>query len=210
MGGEEGGRRGARADQGGEASVALRLGDPALLRVALEGAPDADGEDLVRRLDGLARDLSSAPGQRVSRVRLLVDERCPGGAGSGDLAPAWQELCEARAAAHRRQARAVRRDGWVALRYGALCFAGALALSVGFEQLEPLPRWANRPLSEGFLIASWVSLWRPMELLLYEWLPFGRMARAFEAVGRAEIVTEALPFPRRRGEPPPSGAGRPT
>ena len=142
-------------DQGHQGSIGLRLRRPGLLRDALDEAPDAEAEELLRRLDGLARDLSSAPERRVSQIRLLAEEGTPGR--PGDLAPVWRALCRARADMHRRQARATRRDGWVALRYGALCFAGALALSAGFEHLEPLPRWINRPLSEGFLIASWVS-----------------------------------------------------
>ena len=52
---------------------------------------------------------------------------------------------------------------------------------------------------EGFIIASWVSLWRPFELLLYEWLPFGRMAKAFDRM--AGLPVNMVPNRLGSGEP---------
>jgi hypothetical protein len=48
-------------------------------------------------------------------------------------------------------------------------------------------------LQEGLTILAWVALWRPGELLLYEWYPFKRDARLFGRLEHAEIqiVAEA-------------------
>ena len=180
-----------------EKSLALRLPRPEVLQEALEQAPTFDAEELLTRLDRLARDLSSHPETSLDRVRLVYDAGSVE-AGNADLAPMWRRLCEAKALGYRRLARATRRDGLWALRYGALAFIAALAMSIILDQWQPLPKWLNRPFVEGFLIASWVSLWRPFELLLYEWLPFGRMAKTFDRL--AGLSVSMIPNRQRNAQ----------
>ncbi len=45
--------------------------------------------------------------------------------------------------------------------------------------------------SEGFLIAGWVSLWYPIEVLLYEWWPYSRENRIYERIMNMDIVLKA-------------------
>ena len=40
---------------------------------------------------------------------------------------------------------------------------------------------------ELFIILGWVALWRPAELLLYEWFPFFRDAKLFSRIQHSEI-----------------------
>jgi hypothetical protein len=42
-------------------------------------------------------------------------------------------------------------------------------------------------LTAGLTIFAWVALWRPCELLLYEWYPFKRDARLFRKLEESEI-----------------------
>ena len=42
-------------------------------------------------------------------------------------------------------------------------------------------------LTEGLTVFAWVALWRPGELLLYEWYPFKRDARLFRKLERCEV-----------------------
>jgi len=173
-----------------EKSVALRLPRPEVLQEALNHAPTFDAEEFLTRLDRLARDLSSNPETNFDHVRLFYDVGGTAGVGV-DLAPTWRRLCESKAQVYRRLVRATQRDGVSALRYGTFAFIAALAMSIVLDQWQPLPRWLNRPFVEGFLIASWVSLWRPLELLLYEWLPFGRMAKAFDQLAGLSVSITA-------------------
>ena len=182
-----------------EKSLALRVPRPEVLDEALHDAPTFDAEEFLTRLDRLARDLSSNPEANFAQVRLVYDASSPKGGAGADLAPTWRRLCEAKALGYRRLARATRRDGLWALRYGSFAFLAALAVSVAIDQWQPLPRWLNRPMVEGFIIASWVSLWRPFELLLYEWLPFGRMAKAFDRM--AGLPVSMVPNRLGSGEP---------
>lgn len=82
----------------------------------------------------------------------------------------------------------LRWQGIKALQIGVVFLAACLLLSAFFGGLEKLPEFLRAFLSEGFLIAGWVSLWHPTELLLYEWWPHWRDKRLYERIGDIEIV----------------------
>jgi hypothetical protein len=42
-------------------------------------------------------------------------------------------------------------------------------------------------LREFFIIVAWVAMWRPAELLLYEWWPYKRKARLFDKLAHCKI-----------------------
>lgn len=42
-------------------------------------------------------------------------------------------------------------------------------------------------LTTGLTVFAWVALWRPGELLLYEWYPFKRDARLFRKLEEFEV-----------------------
>ena len=53
-----------------------------------------------------------------------------------------------------------------------------------------------RVVEEGLLIIGWVAMWRPVELLLYDWRPELRQKRTYENLARmrVEVVfTDAQP-----------------
>ncbi len=82
----------------------------------------------------------------------------------------------------------LRWQGIKALQNGLIFLGTCLLLSTLFENAELLPEWLQRFGGEGFLIAGWVSLWHPIELLLYEWWPFSRQMRLYESIRQMEIV----------------------
>ncbi|MBL8751998.1 MAG: hypothetical protein JNK15_01750 [Planctomycetes bacterium] len=43
---------------------------------------------------------------------------------------------------------------------------------------------------EGLLILGWVAMWRPIELLLYDWRPQRRMQRTYENLGRMRVEVQ--------------------
>jgi hypothetical protein len=46
-------------------------------------------------------------------------------------------------------------------------------------------------LSQGLTIVGRVSLWRPVELLLYEWWPLWRNRRVYEHIQQVELIIQA-------------------
>ncbi|MGF1481324.1 MAG: hypothetical protein ACFB4I_17880 [Cyanophyceae cyanobacterium] len=81
----------------------------------------------------------------------------------------------------------LRGQGMRALRRGLLFLAVCLIVSTLFDRVEYLPILVHRFLNEGFLIAGWVGLWYPIELLLYEWGPLRRQKQIYEMIKDMEI-----------------------
>ena len=81
----------------------------------------------------------------------------------------------------------LRGQGIRALQRGLLFLAVCLVLSTLFDRVEHLPTLVHRFLNEGFLIAGWVSLWYPIELLLYEWGPYRRQKQIYEMIKDMEV-----------------------
>lgn len=46
----------------------------------------------------------------------------------------------------------------------------------------------TRIVQESFVILGWVSMWKPIEIFLYDWLPLHRRRRLLERLATAEIV----------------------
>jgi hypothetical protein len=80
----------------------------------------------------------------------------------------------------------IRRFGWRSLGVALLFLAAAMLIVQLMKRYLP-PVTAVSVLTEGLTIFAWVALWRPGELLLYEWYPFKRDARLFRKLERCEV-----------------------
>ncbi|MBL9079497.1 MAG: hypothetical protein JNL08_18485 [Planctomycetes bacterium] len=64
-----------------------------------------------------------------------------------------------------------------------------LAACMGARQLlhqVSTAEWV-RVVEEGLLIIGWVAMWRPVELLLYDWWPLLRRKRTFDNLSRMQV-----------------------
>jgi hypothetical protein len=76
---------------------------------------------------------------------------------------------------------------------------GFLLACLGTIQLFGLnkPGAFHHFLSEGFTIAGWVAMWKPMEIYLYEWWPVRRRGRTFAKLSRMPVEVRKRDLPRR-------------
>jgi hypothetical protein len=79
-----------------------------------------------------------------------------------------------------------RRFGWRSLVI-ALLFLAAAMLAVQLMKRYLPPVALVSVVTEGLTVFAWVALWRPGELLLYEWYPFTRDARLFRKLEQCEV-----------------------
>jgi hypothetical protein len=88
-----------------------------------------------------------------------------------------------------RQVRKVREQLALGRRF-LLVGAGALALLLSAAELTAfLPKsHVVQILREGLVITGWVAMWRPLELLLFDWWPHLEQRRVVDAVLAGEIV----------------------
>jgi hypothetical protein len=85
-----------------------------------------------------------------------------------------------------KQVARIRRFGWRILGIALLFLAAAMLIVQLMKRYLP-PVTAVSVVTAGLTIFAWVALWRPCELLLYEWYPFKRDARLFRKLEQCEI-----------------------
>lgn len=90
-----------------------------------------------------------------------------------------------RAGLARLEVRHTLQQGRASLFVGVLFLAacmGARALLSNLSSSE----WAH-VVEEGLLIVGWVAMWRPIELLLYDWWPVQRLRKTYENLSRMQV-----------------------
>jgi hypothetical protein len=94
-----------------------------------------------------------------------------------------------RAQAYRRRLRDLFRVGRTSLLIGLAALASAIALG---DFLAGLMRSSclGEIVRESFTIGGWVSMWRPLEIFLYDWWPIRDEARLYDPLA-------AMPVPIR-------------
>ena len=87
------------------------------------------------------------------------------------------------------------RAGRLALAIGLAILACCLFLAVTLVE-EPAGG-VGRVLQESLVILGWVAMWRPCEILLYDWLPMAQRRRLFRRLAAASVsVTDAAMVPQ--------------
>jgi hypothetical protein len=88
-----------------------------------------------------------------------------------------------------RRLRLLFHDGRIALAVGvAFLFACILIRQLAFSLG---PGTASEGIAEGMLIAGWVAMWRPLDILLYGWWPVRRRSRVFGKLAEMSVVVRA-------------------
>ena len=163
--------------------VELTLDRPAQLFNMLDPAPfrsrdlDADAAeyivDAVRELHG-HRDVKivvQLPGAGDERVRAQVTE---------GIAHYFRYQAQAARLKTRLTLRLGRASLLVGLLFLCVCVAAAQLVFTGQDVASDL-------LHEGLLIVGWVAMWRPLEILLYDWWPLMRDARLYERIASMPV-----------------------
>ena len=163
--------------------VELQVRHPAQLLNSLDPSPfrarDLDAEaaeylvDAIRELDGQ---------RQVKIVVYLPGEALP--ETQVELGAAIRNFFRYREQATRADLRQVLRVGRLSLVVGlaflSLCMALAIWLFNGDSVVQ-------LTLHEGFVIIGWVALWRPTEILLYDWWPLWRDARLYRRISALPV-----------------------
>lgn len=161
-------------------NIELRLADGGLLFDAFDPPPSTKARLSAAAADRLLALAKAAPPQAPLRLHLDAP-----GADAETLRRAF-----ALGAQDERTARAeLFRTGRRALVIGIASLAFFLTLAVHGREIAPglaMPKIVE----EGLKIAAWVSLWKPAEIFLYDWLPFARRQVLYErlAQGGIEVV----------------------
>ena len=150
----------------------------------LAGRPHADS--------GLERILTRVrPGPRGPIRATIV---LPGSERAADLEvrvrAALHDYCAVRIEQQRNDKASLRHEGFATLMRGLVFLALCLLASRMLGDPKLLPGVLARYLDEGFIIAGWVALWYPLDVLLYEHWPLTREQRILERLRDMEMTFE--------------------
>ena len=146
----------------------------------------------------------------VSGIELILDELTPYALGwgartkttimlpKGSLDPslanktsaAVKRYCQFKIRQNQHALVALRWQGIKALQMGIIFLAGCLFLSAFLSGTALVPGFLGTLLSNGLEIAGWVSLWRPIEIFLYEWWPYWRENQLYTHMMNMLIVVK--------------------
>jgi hypothetical protein len=135
---------------------------------------------------------------RSAQLALIVDLDRPAGLPdeAAVLREAVHEFFSQRAQAYRRRLRELFRVGRTSLVIGLVALAVAVALGDFVATLMKGSRIAEI-VRESLYIGGWVSMWRPLEIFLYDWWPIRNEARLSDRLTdmpvRIRYMNEAAP-----------------
>lgn len=150
-----------------------------------------EGEDIDE--SGIDQIIDVLKGGRVwQRRRVRATLHVPPSEETAALTPRIREAlasyCDKHVAYAQRKLREVRADGMRALSVGVFFLALCIALAGLFETVIGSESLVGRFLVEGAVIAGWVGLWRPIEILLFDWWPYALDNRLYSEIRDMEVV----------------------
>ena len=165
--------------------ILVRVQESSQLFNSLDPSPflerDLD-DDLVDYITSWAREI---PTHRPLRLQILVRQPPRRGDEVETLRSAIHNHFTNSAQLKRNEFRQLLRRGRLSLLIGLAVLTTAMLASQLIQDHgeNPLPRL----LREGILIGGWVAMWRPLEILLYDWWPVRAERQLHERLRDAEI-----------------------
>jgi hypothetical protein len=147
--------------------------DPALAEYLRDASEDLFGEDRIL-------------------VVFWLDKACQ----PGEIEQAFRAHFGDVIARSRRTRRRSRRSGQVALALAVILLIALIALSQLVARL--VPGSLGEGLKEGLVISSWVVMWRPVEILIYDWIPIRHDRKVASKLLEARIDVRAGQGPDAR------------
>lgn len=165
------------------ATVSVRVRDLAQLFNSLDASPFWD-----RDLDPQAAEfIEEEFSDKRSAAEWHLHVHAAGGAAlAADLQPALEHYYERMAHSAALRLREETRLGEIALLGGIAIFLIAMSAR------EFIARFARQELSgmldEGLIILAWLALWRPVESLVYGWVPHYRRRRLYQRLAAVRVT----------------------
>lgn len=169
------------------ARIEVRVGEIRQLFNSMDPAPfrerdlDPDAEAFI--VDSARELRRGVPLGLVVRLSRAADAPADVAA----LPQAVREYFAERAAATRTRLRRLLRIGGWSLLIGLAFVAAANVVGDTVGDLVGRYTGYGRFIHESIVIGAWVALWRPLEILLYDWWPIVGEARLFDRLGAMNV-----------------------
>jgi hypothetical protein len=149
--------------------------------------------NFVSGIELIKGELASAPWRLETKTRttIFLPKASIEPGLVGKITAALQRYCQFKLQRNEDTMATFRREALIALLVGILFLVSGLFLSQFVDKMTFLPPFLNAFLSDGFNIAFWVILWRPIDFFLFELWPFWRENRIYKNIMQMEIVVSA-------------------
>ena len=161
--------------------------------------PEPDSEMFVSGMDSLHSDIRAS--LRREKFKVTITIVLPQGKITEGLVDKTREkikrYCQFKIEENHKELIALRHEGNNALLVGitvlvvCLALAGILTITAqsGSESgMNTILAFMLAIVGQSFLIAGWVAMWQPAEILLYDWWPFRQDIRIYKHIADADIV----------------------
>ena len=171
--------------------ITVRLADLQHLFLEPEADPFAGAYNELSGMQQILEDLELVKSHRPIATTIFLPQSQVDDETALRCRMAIQRYCDARIRVIEKEVVSSRKRGFQSLRKGLIFLAIMMVLSTIFTQIPWMPAWASTLFGEGFLIAGWVGLWHPTELLLYEWLPHRQDKLLYERIREMPVTVVA-------------------
>lgn len=172
-------------------AIELRLRDVSQLFNTLDPFPfrEKDIDPAAEHfIVGWAQDLpKNKPIEIVVHLQSgTADERT-----RSDIANALCGWFAAKAKAESNAIRTLFRDGRIAFVIGIVLMS--VCLFAAWKLSDAYGGTLGRIIQESFVIVGWVVLWRPAEMVLYDWVPMVRRRKLYRRLAAAKVSVDTNP-----------------
>ncbi len=182
-------RNDPRADVNAErGTIELRVSDLSQL-LQRDPQPLGDGSLTAEAENYILRKAKRLPAHQPIRLLIDVPPDATNPAAMSGVAGAITNHFKVRANEESQDVRELFRYGRKALLIGFVTLSTCLFMAWYFSY-NLTTRPITRLMQESFIILGWVSMWRPIEIFLYDWLPLDRRRKLCLRLAEAKVTVE--------------------
>ncbi|MFN7138936.1 MAG: hypothetical protein ACK4UN_06335 [Limisphaerales bacterium] len=143
---------------------------------------DSDAEEFIESW------VSEYPRHDPVTLVIHLQQLPPEGDSAGLVETAIHNFFAYKAKLNEREFKRLLKQGRMSLFIGLLFLSTCLFLSKLITQYGTGTFYEI--LSEGFIIAGWVAMWKPMEIYLYDWWPLRRRGQILKKMSRMQVIVK--------------------
>lgn len=173
-----------------DSAIEIRLRELGQIFNTFDPGPFHQGLLVPEAEDYLLRRVKDLPKNQPVRIVLHLPPAEATQLSPADIAAALSRHFADHAEAESKKIRELLRNGRWAASIGFVTWC--LCLFLAWHATNILP---TRPLThivqQSFIMLGWVAMWKPVEILLYDWLPPHRRQRLLERLAAAEVIVHS-------------------
>lgn len=173
--------------QNGKSIIEVRIRSVSQLFDARDPAPfrerDLD-DDFVEYITSSAEELNHAD---AFKILIHIEESVNSQMESNTISDAIKDFFEYQVDLKSKQLSKVLKTGQLFLVFGVIFLFVCLFISDFFSKTHLLVETYKSFLEQGFVIMGWVAMWKPLELILFDWWPIYDKMKVYRKILGSEI-----------------------